>query len=323
MALIPAGCGQIDVQLIVTNDREPARFGTDTGIDSVGGAQSTIDTANDRATEEESDNFPEDSPTTGTGSDGDTHVGGDVDTDRDRDTETNAYTGNDTEVDADTGEGDATDTGDGPAEETDSGGSMDAGTATGYETDTPTASDTESESSTPLLAGKVICDGETGLQCDLTTGDICCLAQDWVGQNNCTTSAACPAEGNSGPQDAFHTCDSAADCPQGMYCVYQSYYPEVKTYCTDQPQWEHFILIRTVCDPAADDCPAGQTCTPRRFVAGNFVDEDVGMHTCERPECPGTASLTCQHYTDCQSAGGLENETYGCGDSSQVCCEMP
>jgi hypothetical protein len=105
-----------------------------------------------------------------------------------------------------------------------------------------------------------------------------------------------------------------------MYCVYMSCCPEVKTYCTDTPEHYRAPVIRTVCNPEKDECPPGWTCEARSFTAGAFLDEDVGLYTCENPPCPATHQ--CLLPSDCATAGGVETNRYSCESSVYACCEI-
>ena len=345
--LVVTGCGWIGMDYVDNDTESDSRefsLNTDTDADSMSSWSSdpilvdSVTTSPDTAveTEADTDSFDTDSH----------HTDSDITTSSDTisyDTDTSIDTGSgmdDTDTIADTGSADSgsdsfQDTGaisgdSDSASETevvpnDTDTVMDTDTSEG-DTDSETATDAiDSDSNTGALGtvevpGWITCAVSPLLECDLGAGEICCLAQDYVAMNACTAPAECPADGTSGPQDAFHQCDAHDDCAAGMFCIYMSYYPEVKTYCTNTPQYYRSPEIRTVCNPLEDECPVGQTCEPRNFRAGSFVDEDVGLFTCEKPYCP--AELECLSQSDCTTAAGTEDTDYSCNSTAQLCCRI-
>jgi hypothetical protein len=141
---------------------------------------------------------------------------------------------------------------------------------------------------TVATPGVVACDPATNTTCDISAGNVCCLAQDYVSQHTCTAAPNCP---NTPPNQQGnvssamrHRCDAADDCPSGQSCCFLEY-TYTETYCTANVSDCLFVggpLLRVVCDPDGAACPDGKICKPRRFPNSMMVNE-VGFYTCEDP----------------------------------------
>jgi hypothetical protein len=135
------------------------------------------------------------------------------------------------------------------------------------------------------MPGVVMCDPSTNMICDVSGGNVCCLAQEYIPEHTCTAPENCPQpQGGSIGRTTRHRCDSADDCPSGQGCCFVQYY-YVETSCSKSPQNCHYTggpQSRLVCDPDGDPCPEGRVCKPRRFEWAE-QSVDVGLHTCEDP----------------------------------------
>jgi hypothetical protein len=136
--------------------------------------------------------------------------------------------------------------------------------------------------------GVVACDPSTNTTCDVSGGNVCCLAQNYESQHTCTAVANCPEtppnqQGNIS-SSMRHRCDAADDCPTGQSCCFLEY-TYTQTYCTTDVAGCHYTggpQVRMVCDPDGAACPEDRTCKPRRFPNSSMTNE-VGFYTCEDP----------------------------------------